>query len=230
MSECVVHVEKVSKKFGDFVVLNDVSTQVFKGEVISVIGPSGSGKSTFIRTLNGLESVESGKITVKGRSSMVFQSFNLFPHLKVIDNVTLAPRKVLGLSKAKSLELARQLLARVGVEDQLNKFPGELSGGQQQRVAIARSLAMNPDLMLFDEPTSSLDPEMIGEVLSVIKELANSGMTMIVVTHELNFAKEISDRIIFFDAGQIVEESAPDKFFSAPKSPRAHKFLQRLLR
>jgi ABC-type polar amino acid transport system ATPase subunit len=223
----IVQVSRISKNFGTFEVLKDVSLDVQKGEVVVIVGPSGSGKSTFIRTLNQLEGIDRGDIRIKGRSAMVFQSFNLFPHLSVLDNVILAPVKSQRIPRASAIEQAKVLLSRVGVLEQINKFPAELSGGQQQRVAIARSLALNPDLMLFDEPTSSLDPEMIGEVLAVIKELATQGMTMIIVTHELNFAKEVADKVIFFDHGQIIESNVPEEFFASPKTERAKKFLER---
>lgn len=226
--ETVISVRGISKNFGTFEVLRDVSLEVKRREVIAIIGPSGSGKSTFIRTLNGLEKIDRGSLEVRGRTAMVFQSFGLFPHMRVISNVTLAPMKTLGLAQEDATHEAMKLLKRVGVADQAHKFPWELSGGQQQRVAIARSLAIRPDIMLFDEPTSSLDPEMIGEVLAVIRELAEQGMTMLVVTHELKFAREVADRVVFFDEGQIRESAAPEVFFKAPQTERAQRFLARL--
>lgn len=239
----LVIAEKVSKNYGSFQALKDLSLTVNKGEVVVVLGPSGSGKSTFIRTLNGLEEFQKGSIRVNNfdpqkpaelslirkEVGMVFQSFNLFPHLSVLENVLLAPQKVKGLSREEAEVIATQLLVRVGIQEQSNKYPSELSGGQQQRVAIARALAMQPNLMLFDEPTSALDPEMISEVLAVMKELASSGMTMIVVTHEMGFAKEVADRIVFFDSGQIVEVSRPDIFFTNPTHERSKLFLSQIL-
>lgn len=227
--EIVVSVKGISKKFGAFEALRDVSLEVKRREVLAIVGPSGSGKSTFIRTLNGLETPDQGKIEVKGRTAMVFQNFGLFPHMRVISNITLAPVKTLGLSLNEATEEAMKLLKRVGVSDQAQKFPWELSGGQQQRVAIARSLAVRPDVLLFDEPTSSLDPEMIGEVLTVMRELAELGMTMLVVTHELKFAQEVADRVVFFDEGQIRESSTPEMFFKSPQTERAQRFLKRIL-
>lgn len=233
----------LKKSFGSFVVLNDVSLSLLKGEVVVILGPSGSGKSTFIRCLNCLESVDSGSLTFDGQDifkaknldtlrrqvGMVFQSFNLFPHLTVLENITLAPQKVLGWSQEQSNEKAMSLLKRVGLQDHANKKPSQLSGGQSQRVSIARALAMEPKIMLFDEPTSALDPEMTAEVLSVMKELASSGITMVVVTHEIGFAREVGSRILFFNEGKIEEESTPQHFFSHPKSPRAQVFLSRVL-
>jgi len=240
----IISVEKVTKKFGDFVALNDVSSKIYEKEVVVVLGPSGSGKSTFIRTINGLEPHDSGTIKISGteindnlknlqevRSNvgMVFQQFNLFPHLSVLDNITLAPQKVKGASKAEAHEIAMSLLKRVGIPEQSEKFPSQLSGGQQQRVAIARALAMKPKIMLFDEPTSALDPEMIKEVLEVMTELAESGMTMIIVTHEMGFAKNVADRFLFFDEGKIIEEGTPDHFFKKPKEERTKLFLSQIL-
>lgn len=223
--------------------LKGINLTVKKGEVVVIIGPSGSGKSTFIRTLNRLEDFDGGDITIDGikltdsahieairkEVGMVFQSFNLFPHLNVLENITLAPMKVRGLSKEEAEKQAMDLLKRVGITDKALKYPSSLSGGQQQRVAIARALAMQPRLMLFDEPTSALDPEMVNEVLHVMKELAQSGMTMIVVTHEMGFAKEVADRIIFFDQGKIVEEGEPQHFFKNPKEERTRAFLGQIL-
>jgi general L-amino acid transport system ATP-binding protein len=239
----IVTAKDVVKSYGDFQALKGVSLSVKKGEVVVILGPSGSGKSTFIRTLNGLEDFQQGQINVDGLSlkegknlsdirrevGMVFQSFNLFPHLTVQENITLAPMKVRGLSRAEANKIADELLKRVGIQEQSQKLPAELSGGQQQRVAIARALAMQPKVMLFDEPTSALDPEMITEVLEVMKELAKSGMTMLVVTHEMGFAKEVADRIVFFDSGQIVEIAPPKEFFVNPKSDRSKLFLSQIL-
>ncbi|MBI4261485.1 MAG: amino acid ABC transporter ATP-binding protein [Actinobacteria bacterium] len=236
--------EDVKKWFGKFQALKGITTSIRRGEVVVVIGPSGSGKSTFIRTINRLERHDSGRIVVDGieltddirnieriRSEigMVFQSFNLFPHLSVLRNVTLAPRNVRRWPRRQAEEKARQLLERVGIPEQADKYPAQLSGGQQQRVAIARALAMEPRIMLFDEPTSALDPEMIKEVLDVMKQLAGSGMTMVVVTHEIGFAKEVADRILFFDEGLIVEEGTPDRFFTEPEHDRTRLFLSQIL-
>ncbi len=239
----VISAIDVYKYFGSFCALNGVSIDVKKKEVVVIVGPSGSGKSTFIRAINYLEPFQKGRISVDGiqvgakanldqirrKVGMVFQSFNLFPHLTILENVTLAPRKVRGLSHKESSRLAYELLGRVGIEDQIGKYPSELSGGQQQRAAIARALAMQPEVMLFDEPTSALDPEMLVEVLDVMKDLAQSGMTMIVVTHAMGFAKEVADRVVFFDRGQILEEAPPQEFFSNPKHERTQIFLDRIL-
>ena len=234
----------VKKWYGDFQALKGISMDVAEGEVLVIAGPSGSGKSTFIRCINRLEQHQDGQIFVDGieltndlknieaiRSEvgMVFQSFNLFPHLTVLQNNTLAPIWVRKKSKTEAEEKAMELLERVGIPEQADKFPGQLSGGQQQRVAIARALAMEPKIMLFDEPTSALDPEMIKEVLDVMKELAKSGMTMIVVTHEMGFAKEVADRVMLFDDGQLVEENTPEEFFNNPKSDRTKLFLSQIL-
>ena len=232
--------EGINKYFGQFHVIRDVSTRFFQGEVAVIIGASGSGKSTFLRMLNRLETHDSGKIViddielnadlknidaVRREVGMVFQSFNLFPHLTVLDNVTLAPRRVRKTPRGPAEESARQLLKKVGMEAHAHKYPHQLSGGQQQRVAIARSLAMQPKVMLFDEPTSALDPEMIKEVLDVMKDLARSGMTMIVVTHEMGFAREVADRVIFFEKGEILEEAPPAEFFSNARNHRIRSFL-----
>ncbi|MCD1572126.1 amino acid ABC transporter ATP-binding protein [Agromyces soli] len=240
----MVVVDHVEKHYGQFHALKDVSLSVDRGEVVVVIGPSGSGKSTLCRTINRLETFTSGSIRIDGDElpkegkalaalradvGMVFQSFNLFAHLTVLDNVTLGPIKVKRQSKADAERAARVLLERVGVAQQAEKLPGQLSGGQQQRVAIARALAMNPKVMLFDEPTSALDPEMINEVLDVMVGLAQDGMTMIVVTHEMGFARKAADRVVFMADGQIVEEAAPEEFFTAPKSARAKDFLSKLI-
>lgn len=243
-SEEIIICRDVHKWFGDFHVLRGVTTTIRKNEVIVICGPSGSGKSTFIRTLNRLEEHQRGQIIIDGielthdiknieairrEIGMVFQSFNLFPHLTVLQNVTLAPIWVRKMKRSEAEELAMQLLARVGIAEQAHKYPAQLSGGQQQRVAIARALAMHPKIMLFDEPTSALDPEMIKEVLDVMRELARSGMTMIVITHEMGFAREVADRIIFFDQGRIVEENTPEEFFKNPKHERTKLFLSQIL-
>ncbi len=243
-SDEIIICRDVHKWFDDFHVLRGISVTVRKGEVVVIFGPSGSGKSTFIRTINRLENHQKGDIIVDGieltddvrnieaiRSEvgMVFQQFNLFPHLKVIDNVTLAPIWVRKWPKAKAEAIAMELLERVGIPEQAQKYPGQLSGGQQQRVAIARSLAMQPKIMLFDEPTSALDPEMIKEVLDVMKKLAGSGMTMLVVTHEMAFAREVADRMIFFDQGVIVEQGPPEQIFTAPQEDRTKLFLSQIL-
>ena len=240
----IIICRNVEKWFDDFHVLKGITITVRKGEVVVICGPSGSGKSTFIRTINRLEEHQRGDIIVDGielsndlrniaaiRSEigMVFQQFNLFPHLTVLQNVTLAPIWVRKSPKAKADESAQRLLERVGIPEQANKFPGQLSGGQQQRVAIARALAMEPKIMLFDEPTSALDPEMIKEVLDVMRGLARSGMTMIVVTHEMGFAREVADRIVFFDDGQIVEHAPPAEFFANPREERTKLFLSQIL-
>lgn len=236
----IIELRHVDKHFGDLHVLKDVSLSVGKGEVVVVIGPSGSGKSTLCRAINRLETIDSGEILIEGKPlpqegrelaamraelGMVFQSFNLFAHMSILQNVTLGPVEVLGLSKAEAEQRAMGLLDRVGVASQANKVPAQLSGGQQQRVAIARSLAMHPKAMLFDEPTSALDPEMINEVLDVMVDLARQGMTMIVVTHEMNFARRVADRVVFMADGAIVEEGTPDTFFDHPQSQRARDFL-----
>jgi ABC-type polar amino acid transport system ATPase subunit len=239
-----IRYSKVSKWFGPLQVLKDVNLDVTPGEVVVVCGPSGSGKSTLIRCVNKLELIQQGEIFVYGdpiagngvnlsklraEVGMVFQSFNLFPHMTVLENIMLAPSKVKGLSTAEAEKIARDLLARVRIPDKADKYPANLSGGQQQRVAIARALAMQPRIMLFDEPTSALDPEMINEVLDVMTDLAKEGMTMMVVTHEMGFAKRVAHRVIFMDAGQIVEAATPQEFFSAPKSDRARDFLSKIL-
>ena len=240
----IIEAKDVKKWFGDFQALKGISMDIKEGEVLVVCGPSGSGKSTFIRCINRLEQHQEGSIIVDGieltndiknieaiRSEvgMVFQSFNLFPHLTVLQNITLAPIWVRKKSKSDSEVKAMELLERVGIPEQAHKFPGQLSGGQQQREAIARALAMEPKIMLFDEPTSALDPEMIKEVLDVMKELAKSGMTMIVVTHEMGFAKEVADRVMLFDEGLMVEENTPNEFFDNPKNDRTKLFLSQIL-
>ena len=240
----MIEFQDIHKWYGEFHVLKGISEKVEKGEVLVICGPSGSGKSTFIRCLNRLEPIQRGAILLEGTSiydksvnlnelraevGIVFQQFNLYPHLTVLDNVTLAPIKVRKMQKAKAVSLAMDLLKRVGIETQANKYPVELSGGQQQRVAIARALAMQPKVMLFDEPTSALDPEMINEVLNVMKDLARDGMTMLCVTHEMGFAREVADRIVFMDQGQILEVAPPAKFFSDPEHPRLQQFLKQIL-
>jgi glutamate transport system ATP-binding protein len=242
--EPLVIVDSVNKHYGDLHVLKDIHTTVARGEVVVVIGPSGSGKSTLCRAINRLETIDSGSITIDGKKlpeegadlarlradvGMVFQSFNLFAHKTVLENITLAPMKVKKMSKKDATERAMTLLERVGVANQANKMPAQLSGGQQQRVAIARSLAMSPKLILMDEPTSALDPEMINEVLDVMVGLAKEGMTMIVVTHEMGFARKAADRVLFMADGEIGEEATPETFFSAPKSDRAKDFLSKIL-
>ncbi|NMB25593.1 MAG: amino acid ABC transporter ATP-binding protein [Firmicutes bacterium] len=244
MEEPIIEFQNVNKYFGDFQVLCDISEQVHKGEVVVVIGPSGSGKSTFLRCMNRLEEIHSGRVIVDGvdifspstdinkvrtEIGMVFQQFNLYPHMSVLDNITLAPRKVRDLPKAEAEIIAKELLSKVGLLDKACSFPNQLSGGQQQRVAIARGLAMHPKIMLFDEPTSALDPEMIKEVLDVMKELAREGMTMVVVTHEMGFAREVADRILFMDEGRIVEQGTPGHFFTAPVEERTRAFLRQIL-
>ncbi len=240
----IVQLEKVIKRFGDFTALDEVDFSVTEGEVVVIIGPSGSGKSTLLRTINQLEQHDAGRIVVDGveltndartlakiraETGMVFQQFNLFPHLTVMRNVTLAPQKVRHMPQKQADDLALQLLNRVGIPEQADKYPGQLSGGQQQRVAIARALAMNPKVMMFDEPTSALDPEMINEVLKVMGELADSGMTMICVTHEMGFARNVADRVIFMDEGKIVEVGTSEEFFTSPKEPRTKFFLDQIL-
>ncbi|KAA8819713.1 glutamate ABC transporter ATP-binding protein [Bifidobacterium rousetti] len=240
----LVELTHVEKHFGDLHVLRDINLTVNKGEVLVVVGPSGSGKSTMCRTINRLETIDSGDIRIDGKAlpqegrelaslraevGMVFQSFNLFANKTILDNVTLAPIKVRHMDKKEAEKLAMDLLARVGVDSQANKMPSQLSGGQQQRVAIARALAMRPKVMLFDEPTSALDPEMVNEVLDVMVELAHEGMTMICVTHEMGFARKAADRIVFMANGQILEENTPDEFFDHPKTERAKDFLSKIL-
>ncbi|MDU0338445.1 amino acid ABC transporter ATP-binding protein [Bosea rubneri] len=240
----IIQMRKVDKFYGEFHVLRNIDLSVARGERIVICGPSGSGKSTLIRCLNQLEEHQSGEIVVDGTTvhaglrgiedvrreiGMVFQSFNLFPHLTALENCTLAPMKVRGIPRAEAEAAARVMLERVHIPEQAMKFPIQLSGGQQQRVAIARSLCMNPKIMLFDEPTSALDPEMVSEVLDVMVELAESGMTMLVVTHEMGFARKVADRVIFMDAGEIVEVAPPEEFFSAPKNERTRKFLGQIL-
>jgi general L-amino acid transport system ATP-binding protein len=243
-SDDIIVCRDVHKWFGNFHVLKGVTTSVRRGEKVVILGPSGSGKSTFIRTINRLEEHQRGQIIVDGTElsndvrnvdairrdvGMVFQSFNLFPHLTVRRNITLAPTKVRKWPQTDADGVADSLLERVGIPEQAEKYPGELSGGQQQRVAIARALAMQPKVMLFDEPTSALDPEMIQEVLDVMRELANSGMTMLIVTHEIGFAREVADRVIMFDGGVIIEQAPPEEFFGSPKQERTKTFLSQIL-
>jgi glutamate transport system ATP-binding protein len=240
----LVVMEDVNKYFGDLHVLKDINLTIARGEVIVVIGPSGSGKSTLCRTINRLETIQTGRILIDGQPlpaegkglarlradvGMVFQQFNLFAHMSVLDNVTLGPIKVRGIARDKAEKRAMELLDRVGVANQARKMPAQLSGGQQQRVAIARALAMDPKVMLFDEPTSALDPEMIREVLDVMRDLANEGMTMVVVTHEMGFARSAANRVVFMDGGEILEEAAPDAFFGNPQTHRAQDFLSKIL-
>ena len=240
----LIKTEGLEKAFGKVQVLKGITTEIHKGEVVVIIGPSGSGKSTFLRTLNLLEEPTGGKIYFEGvditdpkininkhrqKMGMVFQQFNLFPHMTVLKNMTLAPMKLLKLSKADAEKRATELLDRVGLADRANAYPNQLSGGQKQRVAIVRALCMQPDVMLFDEPTSALDPEMVGEVLGVMKKLAEDGMTMAVVTHEMGFAREVADRVLFIDEGIIMEEGTPEEVFGNPKSPRLNDFLSKVI-
>lgn len=246
-AEPIVRMQKLNKHFGKLHVLKDVDLEVSSGEVVVIIGASGSGKSTMIRCINGLEEFQKGHLDVDGKIlapygkasrtlqeirtevGMVFQQFNLFPHLSVLDNVTLAPMKVRNTDRAEAIQTAKRLLERVGIADQSDKYPTQLSGGQQQRVALARALAMEPRLMLFDEPTSALDPEMIGEVLDAMRELARDGMTMVIVTHEMNFAREVADRVIYIHKGEIVEQGTPEAVFDTPQNERTQNFLARVL-
>ncbi|WP_274602458.1 amino acid ABC transporter ATP-binding protein [Desulfovibrio psychrotolerans] len=240
----MIEIKDIHKWYGEFHVLKNVSQSIEKGEVLVICGPSGSGKSTFIRCINRLEEIQKGEILLEGRNihdkgvdvnelrtevGMVFQQFNLYPHLTVLENVTLAPIKVRKTDRSKAQKLAMELLERVGIHDQAKKYPVELSGGQQQRVAIARALAMKPKVMLFDEPTSALDPEMINEVLNAMKDLARDGMTMLCVTHEMGFAREVADKVVFMDAGVIVEEGTPEHFFTNPQHDRTKAFLKEIL-
>lgn len=240
----MIYVNDLVKSFGDHVVLNGITEHIEKGEKVCIIGPSGSGKSTFLRCLNRLEEPTSGQIIFEGeditspkadidkirrKMGMVFQQFNLFPHIKVIENIKLAPMKLGIMNEKEAEERARELLERVGLPDKADAFPKQLSGGQQQRIAIARALAMNPDVMLFDEPTSALDPELVGEVLELMKELADEGMTMVVVTHEMGFAREVATRVMFVDGGTIAEQNNPKDFFNNPQNPRLCDFLSKVL-
>ena len=243
-NKTIIKVENLKKQFGNIKVLEGISTEINKGDVVVVVGPSGSGKSTFLRCLNRLEEPTGGNIYFEGvditnpkvninthrqKMGMVFQQFNLFPHMTILRNMTIAPVKLLGISQEQAEKNAMELLGRVGLADRADAYPSQLSGGQKQRVAIVRALAMNPDVMLFDEPTSALDPEMVGEVLDVMKELAAQGMTMIVVTHEMGFAKEVGSRVMFIDEGVIAEEGTPEEIFSNPKSDRLKSFLRNVL-
>lgn len=240
----MIKVENLYKSFGKLEVLKGISTEIQRGDVVAIIGPSGSGKSTFLRCMNLLEVPTKGKIFIKGQDitapkadvarirqniGMVFQHFHLFPHMTVMENLTYAPIKVKGLSKEAAVHKGKELLARVGLSDKADVYPSRLSGGQKQRVAIARSLAMEPEIMLFDEPTSALDPEMVKEVLDVMKSLAHTGITMAIVTHEMGFAREVADRICFLDEGRLVEEASPQEFFRNPQSDRAKQFLEKML-
>jgi ABC-type polar amino acid transport system ATPase subunit len=240
----MIEVENLHKSFGDLEVLTGINEQVDQGEVVVVIGPSGSGKSTFLRCINRLEEPTAGQIWIDGQevsspdadinkirqeTGMVFQHFNLFPHRNVLENIILAPTKVRGIEREEAEKIAYDLLAKVGLKSKDEAYPKELSGGQKQRIAIARALAMQPKVMLFDEPTSSLDPEMVGEVLAVMRDLAEEGMTMVVVTHEMGFAREVGDRVLFMDQGEIVEEAAPDKLFGDPDEQRTQEFLSKIL-
>ncbi|WP_285858032.1 amino acid ABC transporter ATP-binding protein [Neobacillus cucumis] len=240
----IISVKNLSKSFGKLEVLKDINAEVQEKEVICVIGPSGSGKSTFLRCLNRLEDISGGEVVINGHNitdpkininkvrqdvGMVFQQFNLFPHKTVLENITLGPIKILSISKAAAEKMALELLDKVGLKEKASSYPGELSGGQKQRVAIARALAMNPKIMLFDEPTSALDPEMVGDVLEVMKQLAKEGMTMVVVTHEMGFAREVGDRVIFMDGGYIVEENEPNQLFGNPQHERTKAFLSKVL-
>ena len=242
--DVLIRVENLQKAFGDFHALNGITEEIHKGEVVVIIGPSGSGKSTFLRSLNLLEVPTGGHIYFEGvditdakvdidkhrqKMGMVFQHFNLFPHKTILQNITLAPVKLLKKDKKEAEEEAMKLLERVGLEGKANAYPSQLSGGQKQRIAIVRSLAMKPDVMLFDEPTSALDPEMVGEVLDLMKQLAKEGMTMVVVTHEMGFAREVGTRVVFMDEGQIKEEGEPEEFFTRPKEPRLQEFLSKIL-
>ena len=242
--ECLIEVNNLEKHYGDIRALDGINTKIYKGEVVVIIGPSGSGKSTFLRSLNLLELPTGGDIIFEGvnmldksvdinkhrqKMGMVFQHFNLFPHMTIMRNITVAPIKLLGLSKAVAEERAMDLLGKVGLADRANSYPAQLSGGQKQRIAIVRALCMQPDVMLFDEPTSALDPEMVGEVLEVMKSLARDGMTMAVVTHEMGFAREVADRVIFMADGKILETGTPDEMFTAPKTDKAKQFLASVL-
>lgn len=244
MAEHIIDIDHITKRFGDNTIINDLSLSVEQGEVLVLVGPSGCGKSTLLRCINGLEPIQGGSIKLHGepvehgkpslykvrqKIGMVFQSYELFPHLTVLDNILLAPMKVQKRKKEEAEKEAMALLERVGLAEKAKSYPRQLSGGQKQRVAIIRSMAMNPDVILFDEPTSALDPEMVGEVLELMKDLAKEGMTMVVVTHEMGFAREVASRVLFIDDGQIKEEAAPAEFFEHPKDPRLQEFLSKIL-
>lgn len=246
MKDKIIEVKGLKKHYigGEVKALDGIDAEIYRGEVVVIVGPSGSGKSTFLRSLNLLELPSEGQVLFNGvditdphadvnlhrqKMGMVFQHFNLFPHMTILKNMTIAPQKILKKSKAEAEKDAMELLKRVGLADRANSYPSQLSGGQKQRIAIVRALAMNPEVMLFDEPTSALDPEMVGEVLEVMKELARSGMTMVVVTHEMGFAREVGSRVLFVDGGKIVEENTPDEFFAHPKSERLQDFLAKVL-
>lgn len=241
----MIKISGLKKSFGDLEVLKGIDQHIKKGEKVAVIGPSGSGKSTFLRCINRLETPTEGEILIEGESitdkntninhirekmGMVFQQFNLFPHLNILENITLAPMKVKGLKQEEAEKRARELLEKVGLADKAESYPAQLSGGQQQRIAIARALAMEPDIMLFDEPTSALDPEMVGEVLAVMKDLADAGMTMVVVTHEMGFAREVASRVLFMDEGYVMEEGTPSEIFDNPQNKRTQEFLSKVLK
>ena len=230
MDRIILKMTDIVKDFGDLRVVKGVSLTVSKGETVAIIGPSGSGKSTLLRCINGLNKVTSGNIELNGKTGMVFQHFNLFPHMTCLENITYAPVKVKGMDKEEARKRAMELLKMVGLETKADVYPAHISGGQKQRVAIARALAMNPDLMLFDEPTSALDPEITGEVLNVMKKLAEEHTTMIVVTHEMGFAREVADRVIFMNDGEIVEEGSPEDIFENPRSERLKAFLKSIIR
>ena len=244
MTDSIIKVEHLHKNFGDIEVLKDINEEIKAGEVVVIVGPSGSGKSTFLRSLNLLEEPTSGHIFFEGeditdknvdldlhrqKMGMVFQHFNLFPHMTILKNLTIGPMKLQKKTEEEATKRAMELLEMVGLADRANGYPSQLSGGQKQRVAIVRSLAMNPDVMLFDEPTSALDPEMVGEVLEIMKKLAKDGMTMVVVTHEMGFAKEVADRVLFMDGGKIQEQNTPEEFFNNPQNPRLKDFLSKVL-
>lgn len=241
----MIKISGLKKSFGDLEVLKGIDQHIKKGEKVAVIGPSGSGKSTFLRCINRLETPTEGEILIEGESitdkntninhirekmGMVFQQFNLFPHLSILENITLAPMKVKGLKQKEAEKRAHELLEKVGLADKAESYPAQLSGGQQQRIAIARALAMEPDIMLFDEPTSALDPEMVGEVLAVMKDLADAGMTMVVVTHEMGFAREVASRVLFMDEGYVMEEGTPSEIFDNPQNKRTQEFLSKVLK
>lgn len=241
----MIKISGLKKSFGNLEVLKGIDQHIKKGEKVAVIGPSGSGKSTFLRCINRLETPTEGEILIEGESitdkntninhirekmGMVFQQFNLFPHLSILENITLAPMKVKGLKQEEAEKRARELLEKVGLADKAESYPAQLSGGQQQRIAIARALAMEPDIMLFDEPTSALDPEMVGEVLAVMKDLADAGMTMVVVTHEMGFAREVASRVLFMDEGYVMEEGTPSEIFDNPQNKRTQEFLSKVLK